>query len=691
MSALAGIALSFAIAACGSPSPPAYPTGAAWTAVTRELHETLPPESTLLVRRDAGFAELARAFGSHTPEPVIDPRGFCYAGDCEDHDDFAGYRWVLLTTDRPMGDEPIRERGRFGLVTPLDDSATRARFDAAYAAVHRRDFIDAGAALTIYFSGNPALLRPLDESNAPPLAEKTGTRLDVAAGTDALLERLRLSRAHLVGNIDTAHQGIPYFHTRLMTPEVEREHANWDGIDLASRYALALRIVGDTLGGATEPGEGAALQSLRTSLTRALAADGLAYRRDDTFSDVEADVFDQGSWLLWRVDEGRRDRSERDRAAIEAMIVGLLRKATPTSAGLRFAHPTFLPDGTRGIGRDNWPEADPCHHGGRLLFPLALYLRDHPGSENARRLFDGISAYIVGESGVFDDEGGFVGHTHSRTNTLLGLLIRAVDTGDESRVAWVRRAVDRLIASTPRWGWFPEFLAPPGDPDPRTGRAEADALADMIEILLILADRDDAYWDVIDRYVRNGLLEAQWSAPPPDPSQAAASLPGAFCGFCTPNAWGDATMNCCAPAGALALAALRSRAVQRDRDRVSVNLAIPRVDDDLVLTENRTGDFAQMTATLKKPMRLEWRAPDFVGEDWNATPAARRVGSRLEFGNLPAGTVVTVNWRLPERTETAVVLQREYRYSWRGNDVVRVEPEAQKSPLFDRPSHRSPR
>lgn len=528
-------------------------------------------------------------------------------------------------------------------------------------------------ASTAFFS--PADLDVLLTDKATPARDERTLAADVLRG------RMAVSLRHLLSGLDPALGEIPYFTVDLEHGATRATHAGWDWCDLAARYALAARVLMRHVG---TPGDLSRLHRLEKTLLQSIDRDGLAYRRATDFSAREADIFDQGSVLLYLVERYRATGDPLWRGACEHMIRALLFRAVHSEHGLRFAHPTVLPGGGPGPGRDNWDHADPCHHGGRLLYPLALYLELVPDAPTAQKLFDGLAAFVRHDAQVFaETDGSFAGHAHSRANTLLGLLIRARQTGDAQTVARVRRSVDWLLATTPDWGWIPEFL-PAGDrPEPRAARAETDALADLISLLLLLAKDEPRYWATIERYARNGLLQAQWTAPSPG---GAYDPRGIFCGYCEPNGFGARSMNCCTPAGALALAALWDAAVAKTGDDLVVHLPLDRADDNLRLTTRRVDGQLRVTIETKTAGRYRFRVPadsKFTGHRSQLDESGEYV---LVSGAGPARSP-EYSFQLFEKTETRRLGGVDYRYTWRGPFVTRVEPTAARFGFFTAPAN----
>jgi len=532
------------------------------------------------------------------------------------------------------------------------------------------------------FSGGKSQLAPaLSAAEIARLAGE-GNPLQAAARSpaadDAIVRRLQLSVAYLNRTLDDARGCLPFFRHEIGDGTASLAHANWDWCDISSRYALALLKAGDVLGSLPDRDH---LVRLQKTILGTLTHSGLAFRPHSEFSDVEADFFDQGSVMLYLIERFRRTGSYDFSRLIDKMIESLSSHGGADTDYWVASSPTILPDGTRGPGAENWDHADPCHHGGRLLFPLALYLRQFPVHGPAKTLFARIARQVISRANVFKPDGSFAGHSHSRTNTLLGLLLRARDTYDVVTEQYVRRSVDWLVGVTPRWGWVPEFMPENGTVRPENTRAETDGLVDLISLLLVLAEKTPDYWDVVDRYVRNGLLAAQFAATWNGP----ASPDGAFCGFCQPNAFGSSTMNCCSPAGAGLLADLYHVAVTKTGNEYLVNLLLDRDAPDVQIGTELRGARWLVKIRTKRSGGLAIRLPAFATSDnvrvaGAASPAWQK--GLIRLGELPGGAEVTLDFDLPASTETLVVNGVNYRYDWLGNIVVGVKPIADRFGFF---------
>ena len=111
----------------------------------------------------------------------------------------------------------------------------------------------------------------------------------------------------------------------------------------------------------------------------------------------------------------------------------------------------------------------------------------------------------------------FAGHFHGNIVALRGLLDLAVTTGDQALKTLVHEAYEHACRSgLRRVGWFPSWITPE-----RFGRlgdvaawlkeaCEGCSIGDMVGLAVALSDAGVGdYWDDVDCFVRNQLVEQQ--------------------------------------------------------------------------------------------------------------------------------------------------------------------------------------
>src|SRR5215216_3612811 len=395
-----------------------------------------------------------------------------------------------------------------------------------------------------------------------------------------LEDAARLARGSILARLDPTLGYQPFFRLDLGGDVPQAHHASWDYCDMAGRFVDALILTAPMVG-ANGPSE--AEEGLRAFLLdRFDPRDGLAYDAEAPWSRYHADMFCQGRALIglvsWYLLTGNPAVEER----IERQIAGLTRIATWD--GNRCFYP-----------KDIWVE-DHWEDGGlwngkalgystQQIVGLVRYARA-TGNQAALRLARGLSLHFKGNGPVAAD-GTFKGHTHSQgiLPTILGILSYALVVGDDDLATWSRSAYEHARRYTSSFGWIPDGLGFTLDETPFAGTCETCALADLIEIAIALTEASlGDYWDDVDRYARNQLLEQQLRdvsrvSPNADPATAAI-IRGAFDSAALANSLiGDRhglVEGCCTPAGARACMAVWDHIATRDAEGVHVNLLFSR-------------------------------------------------------------------------------------------------------------------
>ena len=310
------------------------------------------------------------------------------------------------------------------------------------------------------------------------------------------------------------------------------------------------------------------------------------------------------------------------------------------------------------------------------------------------------------------------GHFHSHTMGLIGLLEYGIVSGD----AQVRRIAEEAYlharsVGISRIGFFPAQIRPPqkeqpsyigaGGTFPQVG--ETCGVADMIALAIRLSQSGISdYWDHVDQYTRNQLVECQMvrrdlleeiiAVGPEytvDPTIETADNVldrnvGAFVSGSEPTwlyAWN--TM-CCQGNGSLALYEAWKAILDHTDGVVQVNLllnrASPWMDIDSYLPYEGKVLFKNKTAR-----KLHARVPSWVDKK-----AVRcRVGSREVsphwLGNyvivegLKPSDVVQLEFPVPTSSDTFTLpsYQRQYNCEFRGSTLVDIDPRGERPALLE--------
>ncbi|HZO91837.1 MAG TPA: hypothetical protein VFB38_26200 [Chthonomonadaceae bacterium] len=532
-----------------------------------------------------------------------------------------------------------------------------------------------------------------------------------APDTLDLRDYARLAIRHMAGNHD--HKtGYPYFYINVHADVPSASHNGWDLIDVLSRYIdsliLAREMTGDTHGTDIE-------ERYRRLLVENLnPTDGLAYRPETPWSQHEAEMFDQSRALNGLVTWYMQERSPELKGHIERMVNGLWQSAihiVKRRAGYSFC---FFPYASR--FEEGWNPATPgepcCYNGGALILPLTKYA-EVSGDERALELARRFLHYIVDETRIFRRDGSFwpdemhlaAGHFHTRSLSMAGILRYALLVHDPELIAWVKRAFDWAMTVSGSFGWFPEGV---GTEDYYTTKhSETCNITDMVHLAIKLAEAGHPeYWGHVERFVRNHLLESQWTREdwlkPP-----AANVPeddavttrrcmeerilGGYAGRTLPNEFvaDGVMMGCCCGAGPRALFLAWDHILTRKPDGLYVNLHLNRYsrEADVLSWQPHQG---RLEVGMHSHGPLAIRVPEAAQEsalsvERNGSPApyTRRDGY-VRIAEVGPGDSVTLRFSLQTEERHERLYNWPLQIKWRGDTVVAMRPEGHRLPLYRR-------
>jgi len=298
----------------------------------------------------------------------------------------------------------------------------------------------------------------------------------------------------------------------------------------------------------------------------------------------------------------------------------------------------------------------------------------------------------------------FSGHFHGHASTLRGLLEYAVAAGDAELMQFVREGYEYARNfGIARIGFFPEMTG--------GGPCETCCIADMVALAIRLSDAGVGdYWDDVDRYVRNQLVEQQLlradylqqvgsgarAEPSDDPSvctrQVIERNLGAFTGRAEPTHLRDcAIMHCCTGNGTQALYYAWEAIVRYKDGTAQVNLLLNRASPWLDLDSYLPYE-GKVVVHNKTAKRLLLRVPFWADKRTvragigSAEVQPVWVGNYLMVENLHPGENVTVRFRTKQRTARFTWDGTTYTCTFRGNTVVDISPRAEgvPYPIYER-------
>jgi hypothetical protein len=339
-------------------------------------------------------------------------------------------------------------------------------------------------------------------------------------------------------------------------------------------------------------------------------------------------------------------------------------------------------------------------------------------------LFSTGHSAFVGPGGSFNGSHGLTRSpmptdtVHFHTNSILRILLlqAGVAKGDREMIDLARAGYEYAkTKGVVSMGFFPEMLNVP--PTGYGNTCELCCTADMTTLALLQSTLGVAdCWDDVDRWVRNVLSEAQlcdvsWveryvTAQPRVPHKYAFAttdrvperMRGLWAAWLAPNDWQGYTpgsgVACCWGNSSIALYRVWRDMISYDekRRRLNVHLLANRasrwadveseipVTGRVVVRQKTDGEIA-----LRLPA---WAAIDQVIVKIDGKTVTPKSEGRYLAAPVRAGSVLTLEMPIGERTEKVMVAAKDYTLTIRGHDVVKIDPPGKWRPLFAREAWR---
>jgi hypothetical protein len=360
--------------------------------------------------------------------------------------------------------------------------------------------------------------------------------------------------------------------------------------------------------------------------------------------------------------------------------------------------------GTGDIG-GNFPAA----FMGLLLIPVMRYY-DETKDSVAAELATKFSRLVVD---LMPDFAANMVHSHSNLATISGIFrVGEVFSIPEFK-DWSEATYKKFVAQDyiTDFGWTPENSARPRV----KGRllCETCNTVDFLEAALQLArDRNEMYWDDAERIAMNELLEGQLlriDFPERLPASVMKPFPnidpkwysadhvmerslGGFGLAHGPNDWIQTgedvmTVQCTFGSGPRGLYDAWYYAAQEDQDRVRVNMQFSKRLPSAVITSYMPGK-AVLEVEMTAGKKLQVRKPGWAAAEQTRVLVSgqqrtvRLEGTYFDFGALPAGTKVRIEFSNELRRKTERIGEVEFHTEWRGNAIVKMDPAGEIYPLY---------
>ena len=363
------------------------------------------------------------------------------------------------------------------------------------------------------------------------------------------------------------------------------------------------------------------------------------------------------------------------------------------------------------------------------LLHYATVSGDEEATLFAYALARGVVADLPGEDGPFSmchrrfrPDGSFTDHSHMHTRTLWGIAMAGRVMQDVTLIEWARRGYEFVRSCGTDFGWFPERIILIGEHpcdgyEERVNVSETCVTGDMLQTAVELARAGyPHYWDHVERYVKNYLLETQFSVTPAVKEfyqKKHASRPakevengladlldfeGGFMSVIAVNDWYNEILGplnlggCCVQEGARGVVTAWRNTVQKEGSTIKVNMNFDWDGDVGVVKEKGNGIHLKAKVKANYLVRppdwtdrhsvLARRGRKSVKADWS--------GDYFLFSNVKKGEDLELTWQVPRFSQKVEVggkigAKVPYTIVWEGNRVMEIIPPGTVFPIFNRP------
>ncbi len=523
----------------------------------------------------------------------------------------------------------------------------------------------------------------------------------------------RNARNYLSTMVDDAYDYLPYWFIAINEAPAYARHVRVDDAELvASWYEAAVatrKILGE------DPRLGAVEQGFKRHVLKSWGPQGLRYHEDYPWSNTNHSAFHEMAYVLGALN--RLLQEEPDNAEAEMRAAGLTRgmrglvdeiqTRTFWSGDFpfdekvyRFPGDVYLRDGgwcaERVTGR-----GEESIRNGMMLHSLAVRAEKF-SDDAALDLAVGMANYLLGISRYFNCRGEFFGHVHSAVWVASGLARLGRLVGNERYIQKANATYSYVRSISSEFGWVPEYAQwhPMGEEN-----CETCCIKDMIQCSLELIDCGYDYWDVVNKFTRNQLVEQQVK----DGSFVAVDnsrvdeigmtwrdidkrVVGGWSGGADVNSISlsrfRSIAGCCVGTAPQALHLVWERIIV-DRDgTVTINLPMEKQDAVAAVAIGYPNE-GYIRVTAKKAGNYRVRRYDWMGScveidvNGRAVPLMYSDGCML-VANVEAGDTVTVKHRLDDVVRTETIQDKQYTVTWRGPDVVQVDPPGVPLQIYQR-------
>jgi len=527
-----------------------------------------------------------------------------------------------------------------------------------------------------------------------------------------ILEPAKLALNYLTSMVDKKKDYLPYW---LIAPQVApayAKHCRVDDAELVASWYEAIHCVREMLN--TKEGKEVE-EGFQRHLMKSWGKEGLRYHEDYPWSVCNHSSFHEMGYVLsalnrWLIAEPDNKEVEKRAAGLVKGMRNLVyeRKIRTFWSGdfpyeekiYEFPSDIYIRDKgwdfTRVTGRGEESIRNAVN-----LLPLVVRWEKF-GDEVALDLAEGLANHLLTISRYFNYKGEFFGHVHSS----IWVAAALVRLGRLRKNDWYKekgkQIFEYVLSLSSDFGWVPEYAQ--WHPMSQE-HCETCCIKDMIECALELIDAGENYWDVVNQYTRNQLVEQQVR----DGSFVAADnsledtedttyrdidkrIAGGWSGGGEPNSVSlqrfRSIAGCCVGTAPQALYLVWQRIVEKKPEGIYINLPI-EIENNLASVKIGYPNEGWMKVTAKKAGDYLIRPYKWMGEKIELQVNGKNLpftwkNDCIFLEKLQASSTISISHRLEEVTKEYVLRDCKFQAKWRGPDVVDIQPPGLPLRLYQR-------
>jgi len=505
---------------------------------------------------------------------------------------------------------------------------------------------------------------------------------------------MALAADSITFRLDETQNFRPYFYIKGKDGiPAFLKHGSWDLGDMTGRYLESMVMTRRMIGAKHEwtQAEERLLAFLLSLLQNPL----------EIVLDIDKNApdhaFAQGSALYGLVSYFEDTGDQIIRKIIEKFIIGLLKLA--------------IPQGNHVIYPNVATANAPCSHmAGYQICPLVKFY-ELTGYEPALNLAENLSVWAFDHDDTIDSEGvikkvGWEGHIHAWADTMSGIIqcSRLSKNLSKDRIVERCKKTYDWIYSTQvtDFGWVPDF--------PTSPTSETCAISSLMRLALgLIREGFTAYWNHIERFTRNQLIENQFREVDflgIEDSRVAGALSGAFDCWAEPNTlfasmrqWGKEddgdVEGCCVNGGMRGIFMAYTNAVTKKNKDLFINLLFDHEASNLKVKSllpfaGKIVIESKPTQENSLPVNILVRIPDWANKDTiQVLENQKQVPGNIESGyikiplNYP-GAQIEMTFDTRSKKETITLSGKHYELEWLGDTVLQVLPPGKNYPIYRR-------